>query len=326
MAMRRFDASSHRDSVESTQTSGHCPVWAAERRCEYIEGGGTKLRVQNADRQVIAALTAALPFIRPMIAASIEAIDTSAYPNEEEHFFGHRSPDAAKTDYQTLLKKIDTKTIPIEYEDRCKPQKAGYVYQGMPSDIHLCPTILDMAPEVLAGWIIHEMSHLYCQTDDHAYIDIGTLSNKKAQDNASSYQGFADTILYLQLSSKDRRTYQVNVTTSAGHEVNVRVENATAEEAELIASQIVAVNEHCQQYKDIRHKDAEEFSDVFFRTCGDINVKLMGTLHSGYDCDMKDDGSFSVSIPWLRKCAPGPVDPYLSLAGNSMYEAVVRGN
>ena len=98
----------------------------------------------------------------------------------------------------------------------------GYTWQGLQGSlthahIHLCMnTVRDKDNACVASTIIHEMSHRYANTDDHAYCNFCNddncpqmLSDADALDNADSYSSFAYklwpmTILMASLDRQDQ--------------------------------------------------------------------------------------------------------------------------
>ncbi|MEM9487597.1 MAG: M35 family metallo-endopeptidase [Myxococcota bacterium] len=82
-------------------------------------------------------------------------------------------------------------TIPIDVESEGTAN--AYVYR-LWSDIHLNPPWFTYGLDKRAAIILHEMTHKYAGTDDHAYIHdaaYATLDPKDAIDNADSYEEFA---------------------------------------------------------------------------------------------------------------------------------------
>ncbi len=329
MNVREVSTSYQSSSEFTARESSEVPVWAntEDEFCEYFEVGGTKVRLQNGNDEIRDALKMALPYIKPLLEGCIESIEKSVHTDMQEHFFREKNPKEVLEVYKDLLDIVKNTTLPIEYEDSCRTGTAAYVY-GIFSDIHLCPAVLERKPSELAGTIIHELTHIHWHTADNAYIDYGAMPKNRRQNNAGAYNGYSDTILYMQnrADPSEQKNYEVKIPVDSGETLTITVENCMDYEAKIIADQVATLHNHCLHYADklFLTGNIKDSPDVVEATSGNVTVELTGSIKSGYDCEMEGD-KFIVSIPWLINCmSDDKPDKYLPLSASSMYEAVVR--
>lgn len=120
----------------------------------------------------------------------------------EAHF--HTSDSTLLARAATVLSQVQaglSGPIPIQVEGFDLPlgdRASGYVYGGPfaeASDIHLMPRFFDRSVDEQGGTLIHEASHKYAGTRDHAYAgpgDYQDLTPELAMENADSYATFCE--------------------------------------------------------------------------------------------------------------------------------------
>lgn len=166
---------------------------------ETVHDDAGDVSVQNAGRkfeisQIAAGVARARVLLRNAAGALPGLLDPAARAAFEKHFHtteaeavAHVAADLARLQGMMGLPL----TFEVEHEE--DSEDIGYVYR-LWSDIHLTQSWFQLIDDDdRAATIIHECSHKFCGTGDHAYHWQGgykELSPKKALDNADSYSTF----------------------------------------------------------------------------------------------------------------------------------------
>ena len=96
---------------------------------------------------------------------------------------------------EAMYARMKFDTTVIECECFCLKNINGYVQAGwrafLDDNVHLCPVAFSQSDDDLAKTIVHEMSHLYIGTIDHAYYRKGkyteSLQTAQLVETADAY-------------------------------------------------------------------------------------------------------------------------------------------